>query len=124
MIRMLFIIFSVLILITPITELRAQNKSEIHIDGSSNLDKEISSMLNDLDLRNEQKLVIGILMLKYAAEFDFSEFENSSKAKQYTMAKSKIKEFDKDLKEVLDKQQYKVYKKHRKLIKKELMKSV
>ncbi len=124
MIRLLVFTLLALVLITPINELRAQEKSEIHTDGSSNLDKEISSMLNDLDLRTDQKLVIGLLMLKYAAEFDFSEFENSSKTKQYTMAKSKIKELDRDLKEVLDKQQFKVYKKHRKLIKKELMKSV
>ena len=124
MIRLLFFTLLALVLITPINELRAQNKSEIHVDGSSNLDKEISSMLNDLNLRTDQKLVIGLLMLKYAAEFDFSKFENSSKTKQYTIARSKIKELDKDLKEVLDKQQFKSYKKHRKIIKKELMKSV
>jgi len=122
--RLLFSIVLALVLIAPINELLAQGPSEIHVDGTSNLDKEISSMLNDLELRTDQKLVIGLLMLKYAAEFDFSEFENSSKTKQYTMAKSKIKELDKDLKEVLDKQQYKTYKKHRKLIKKELLKSV
>ncbi len=123
MIRLLIFTISALLLMAPLTELRAQDLSELHLNSSSGLDQEISEMLNDLDLRNNQKLVIGILMLKYATEFNFSEFENSSKTKQYTMAKSKMKAFDKDLKEVLDKQQFKVYKKHRKKIKKELLKS-
>jgi len=124
MVRMVFFTLTVFFLFCPEGRIYAQADSEIHVNGSSNLDREFSSLMNDLELRTDQKLVLGILILKYAAEFNFSEFEDATKAKQYTMARSTIKDLDKDLKEVLDKQQYKVYKKHRKRIKKELLKTV
>ena len=80
--------------------------------------------MNELELNNDQKLYIGMLILKYSLEFDFKEFEDASKVKQYSMAKSKIKELDKELKVILTKQQFKTYKRHKRELKKELKRSV
>ena len=80
--------------------------------------------MNDLDLRTDQKIALGIIVMKYATSFDYSKFEDSSKSKQYAMARSTIKDLDKDMKAILDKKQFKIYKKHKKKIKKELLNSV
>lgn len=111
-----------LLLILPVSDGFAQSDSEIHIEGSTNLDNEISQLMNDLNLSNDQKIIVGLLVLKYGTSFDYKEFESASKARQYAMAKKTIKEIDKELKDVLDKKQYKIYKKRKKAIKKELMK--
>lgn len=97
--------------------------SEIHISGNNVLDREITAMMNELDLKTEQQIVIGILLLKYGAEFDVDEFEQASKLKQIAMAQSTLNKIEKDFKVILDKSQYKVYKKHKKVIKKELKKA-
>jgi hypothetical protein len=109
----------------PVNEASAQFglPSEIHISGNNILDREITAMMNELDLKTEQQIVIGILLLKYGAEFDIDAFESASKLKQVTMAQSTLNKIEKDFKVILDKGQFKVYKKHRKVIKKELKKS-
>ena len=87
-----------------------------------NIDAELSELMNDLKLTDDQGVIIGLLILKYSLEYDYNEYQTASKAKQYTMVKAMVKELDKDLKEVLDKKQYKIYKKKKKEIKKKLMK--
>lgn len=103
--------------------IQAQPQSTISIHSGSGFEKEIASLMNDLNLTGEQKLVIGIVMLKHASSFDYSSFENASKTKQYKLAKKAINSLDKDLKEILDKSQFKVYKKHKKQLRKELIRS-
>ena len=96
--------------------------SEIHLSGNSRIDQEISLLLNELELKDEQKIVIAILLLKYVAEFDQEEFEDATTLKQLSIAQQAIKKMDKDFKVILDKRQFKVYKKHKKAIKKEIKK--
>ena len=124
MIRITFILaFFISVQILP-QQILAQGTSQTHINSDINIDKEISELMNELDLSNDQKLYIGMLILKYSLEFDIKEFEEASKMKQYTLAKAKIKEMEKELKPILSKQQYKIYKKHKKELRKELKRSV
>ena len=100
----------------------AQPNNKKNANTDLNIDAELSELMNDLKLTDDQGVVIGLLILKYSLEYDYKEFQAASKAKQYTMVKAMIKELDKDLKDVLDKRQYKIYKKKKKEIKKKLMK--
>ncbi len=117
-------LFAIFVFLSLSFTANAQFGNSIHVGNDSGLEKEFSELINDLELRNDQKLALGIIVLKYTASFDFNEFEDASKSKQYAMARSTIRDLDKDLKEILDKRQFKVYKKHKKKIKKELMNSV
>ena len=121
--KCLKIILLLLVITAPVYTATAQFNNEIHVNGLS-LYKEISDLMNELELNDQQKIVIGLLILKYSLEFDYKKFEDASNTKKYTMAKAKIKELDKELKDVLDKQQFKTYKKRRKAIVKEIRKSV
>ena len=123
MIRIAFL-FSLILGLSFSQHLSAQSGSKTHVNTDINIDKEISDLMNELELNNDQKLYIGMLILKYSLEFDFKEFEDASKVKQYSMAKSKIKELDKELKVILTKQQFKTYKRHKRELKKELKGSV
>ena len=95
--------------------------NQLSINGNTGIDKEISSLMNELDLSADQKMVLGMLILKYSMEFDYKAFNDGSKTKQYSIIKKKIKQLDKDLKEVLNKDQFKIYKKRKKAIRKQLM---
>ena len=115
------IIFS-LYLSVQVTGSYAQSFSGLLSNTNANIDSELSSLMKDLDLTNDQGIVLGMLILKYSLEFDYKEFENASDVKKYSMVKSKFKDIDKDLKDVLDKRQYKVYKKKKKEIRKKMVK--
>lgn len=104
--------------ITVNAQLGKGSRTDLNI----NIQTELSELMDELKLSNDQTIVIGMLILKYSLEFDYKEFENASDTKKYMMAKSQFKEIDKDLKDVLDKKQFKVYKKKKKEIRKKLIK--
>ena len=107
---------------TQVIDTYAQPGMGSHTELEINIQAELSQLMEELNLTDEQGVVIGLLILKYSLEFDFKEFENASDVKQYSMLKSQLKEVDKDLKEVLDKRQFKIYKKKKKEIRKKLRK--
>lgn len=110
-----------LIIFLPILS-SAQTSAEVRVDSDFTIDKEISILMNELELKNDQKLAIAMLLLKYASEFDLTEFDDASKAKQYNIARKSIRQMDKDLKGILDKGQYKTYKKSKRKIKRDIRK--
>lgn len=118
---LLKIIF-LLYLSVQVIESYPQNNNYLRSNQTINIDSEISSLMKELELSNDQTIVIGMLILKYSLDFDYKQYENASDVKKYAIVKSKLKELDKDLKDVLDKRQFKVYKKKKKTIKKKLMK--
>lgn len=110
----LFIFFSVGTLIAQPSQLR--------INGDSGLDKEIAVLMNDLDLSTDQKIMVGMLIMKQTLDFDYQKFNKASETGQYLILKKELRQMEGELKGILDKKQYKVYKKSKKALRKELKK--
>lgn len=110
----------VLVLLLQSFFLHSQPRSEIFINSNSGLEKTLSGLVNELELSDEQKLVIGMIILKHALNFNYSEFEKKSDAGKYVEIRALVKEIDAEMKEVLTKKQYKIYRKKKRALKKEL----
>jgi len=118
---LLYSLFGLFLLGHPATSF-SQQYTEVHISEDFSFDKELDDLLKNLDLSTEQKISIGIVILKHSLEFNYKKYDGTTEMKQYQMINAKINELDKDLKEILDKGQFRKYKKWKKKVKRELRK--
>lgn len=88
------------------------------------LEKQLNLLIVELNLTWDQKLSLGIITLKHSSQFNFVTFEKAGRIKQYRMANSAIRKLEDEIKPILSKEQFKIYKKHKKHLRKGLMKSV
>lgn len=99
------------------------NYSSFNLTDKNVFEKQLNQLLIELDLTWDQKLSLGIITLKHSSQFDFVKFEKSGKFKQMRMVNKAIKKLEKEIKPILSKEQYTTYKKHKKQLRKSLLKS-
>lgn len=116
-------IFGLLIFTAGFTNSIAAHSSS-NITDKAALEKQLNLLIVELNLTWDQKLSLGIITLKHSSQFDFVKFEQAGKIKQYRMANTAIRKLEKEIKPILNKEQFKIYKKHKKHLRKGLMKSV
>lgn len=121
--RQLFIgISGLLIFLATFTDSIGQ-QSFSNISNRVDLERQLNLLINDLNLTWDQKLSLGIITLNHSSQFDFTRFQNAGKMKQYCMFNVAIRKLEKDIKPILSKEQFKIYKKHKKKLRKSLVKS-